>query len=243
MLHKSTGSDREKFFIKELAPEQSKIKVIVDDDEDAQSGVIEGYASVFDNVDSVNEIVVKGAFTKTLKERLKKGMIKLFDSHKVYDGTQAVIGIVEDAKEDDYGLWFRARFSSVGRAQDIRTKVKEGILTALSFGYDVLKDQVDEVKKVRYLKELRLHEISIVAWGANPKAAIDAVKSDGDDDDAIEDKTELVEDPPVVEPVIEPIALPLVADVKAYQSALTLRRLAADLAKRITLIKSAVQQS
>ena len=160
---------------KTLEPEQAKLKVL-DSDDASQYGVLEGYASVFNNVDLGGDIVMPGAFAKTLKERLKKGMVKLYDSHLVHMGTKTIIGLVEEAKEDDYGLWFRARFSSVQDAQDVRTKVREGILNALSFGYEVVKDQFDEARKVNLLKELKLYEISVVPWGMNPKAAIEAVK-------------------------------------------------------------------
>lgn len=165
--------------VKTIDPEAAKIQVVAGEG-DQPNGYIEGYASVFGNVDLGGEVVVKGAFAKTLKERLKKGMVKLYDSHMIYDGSETLIGLVEDAKEDDYGLWFRARFSSVQRAQDVRTKVREGIMNALSFGYEVLKDEVDESGKVRYLKEIKLYEISVVPWGMNPKAAIDAVKGEKD---------------------------------------------------------------
>lgn len=160
---------------KEIAPDDAKLAVVADD-EQGGAGTLQGYASVFGNVDSGGEVVEKGAFTKTLKERLKKGMIKLFDSHLIFQGTDAVIGVVTEAEEDDYGLKFSARFSETRRAQDVRTKVKEGIINALSFGYDVVKDALDEAKKVRYLRELKLYEVSVVPWGMNPKAQIEGVK-------------------------------------------------------------------
>ena len=40
--------------------------------EDENYGYIEGYASVFDVVDSYSDIVRKGAFTKSLEERKKR---------------------------------------------------------------------------------------------------------------------------------------------------------------------------
>lgn len=154
---------------------------VTDVSDDSPGGYLEGYASVFGNVDSGGDIVEKGAFTKTLRERLKKGMIKLVDSHLVFGplgGTKTIIGVVNDAKEDDYGLWFRGKMSTVQDAQDIRTKVKEGILSALSFGYDVIKDEEDpKDPTVRHLKELRLYEISVVPWGMNEKAQLTAAKS------------------------------------------------------------------
>jgi hypothetical protein len=59
----------------------------------------------------------------------------------------------------------------------VRLKVREGILDSLSIGYEVVKEQFDDQAKIRYLKEIRLQEVSVVAWPANPKASIDVVKS------------------------------------------------------------------
>lgn len=159
-----------------VEPELAKLKVVRDEAAADSAGYLEGYASVFGNRDLGGDVVQKGAFNKTLRERLKRGMIKLFDSHMVYDGTEAVIGVVKEAEEDDYGLKFRAMFSSVPRAQSVRTKIQEGVLDALSFGYEVIKaEPLDD--NTRALKELRLFEVSVVAWGMNPKAAITTVKS------------------------------------------------------------------
>lgn len=160
---------------KENFPENSKIKV---EETGEGSGYVEGYASVFNNVDLGGDVVKPGAFRKTIKERLKKGMIKLYDSHQLFEGTGAVIGLVKDAKEDDYGLWFHADFSSVSRAQEVRTKIREGILNATSFGYDIIKSNPRGENEEGYdLTELRLWEVSIVPWGMNPKAEPRTVKS------------------------------------------------------------------
>lgn len=158
-----------------LGPIQAKLKV-VDDGADDKSGFIEGYASVFNNVDTGGDVVLPGAFKKTLKERLAKNFIKLVDSHNIHEGTSAVIGVVSEAKEDDTGLWFKGRLSSVARAQDVRTKVREGILDSTSFGYDTVKASAGK-DGVNYLKELKLYEVSVVIWGMNPLASLTAVKS------------------------------------------------------------------
>jgi len=164
---------------KKIDPDLTKVKVVEEEGSDA--GFLEGYASVFNNVDLGGDVVRKGAFKKTIKERLKKGMILLYDSHAVYEGTSAVIGVVTKAEERDEGLWFHAPFSAVSRAQDVRTKVREKILKALSFGYDVIKSQpsTEFGEDVAELTELRLWEISVVPWGMNPKAATDVVKGIG----------------------------------------------------------------
>lgn len=173
---------------KTLDADFTKINVVQEASDGFPAGYVEGYASVFNNVDLVGDIVTPGAFAKTLRERLKKKMILLYDSHMVYEGTDSVIGVVADAKEDEYGLWFKAMFSSVQRAQDVRTKIREGILSAVSFGYDVLKADPGPQEGTQLLKELRLHEVSIVPWGANPKAQVEGVKDarqQADEDEAV----------------------------------------------------------
>jgi HK97 family phage prohead protease len=203
----------------------AKIEVKSDLPEQYPNGYIEGYASVFGNVDNGREVVVKGAFAKTLRERLKRGMIKLMDNHQFYSGTDPVVGLVTEAKEDEYGLWFRAKLSAVQKAQDIRVKVSEGILNALSFGYDVIQYEVDESKKTRKLLELRLHEISVVIWGMNSQALITEAKgangetepsgfAQGFELDEVEIKGDPV-DPPVVEPPVDPPVNPPVVDPPA----------------------------
>lgn len=176
MRHMLTKDAGELTLVKKVVdPEFAKVRVEDTPSDGFPAGYVEGYASVFNNVDLVGDVVTPGAFGKSLRERLKKGMILLYDSHMVFDGTDAVIGVVRDAKEDDYGLWFKALFSSVQRAQDVRTKIKEGILSAVSFGYDVIKAEPGP-NNTTLLKELRLHEVSIVPWGANPKAQVEGVK-------------------------------------------------------------------
>lgn len=163
---------------KRIDPDLTKVKVVEDDN---GAGYLEGYASVFDNVDLGGDVVRKGAFKKTIRERLKKGMILLYDSHAIHEGTSAVIGTVTKAEEHDEGLWFHAPFSATSRAQDVRTKVREKILRALSFGYDVIKSKPSQEfgEDVMELTELRLWEISVVPWGMNPKAASNVVKGIG----------------------------------------------------------------
>jgi len=157
-----------------VKPQKTQLKIVDIENED---GYIEGYASVFGNVDYDGEVIEKGAFTKTLLEGLPGRRIKLVDFHNAWLDSDYIIGVVEEANEDEHGLWFKARFSSVRRAQDVRTKIKEGILEALSIGYEVVKDRFDREAGIRYLTELKLFEISVVSWGANPLATINNGKS------------------------------------------------------------------
>lgn len=161
------------------AIDADRVKLNIKADGDAASGTLEGYASVFGNVDLGGDVIRKGAFTKTLAEAMPKGAVKLMDSHAFFDGTSAVIGIVKEAREDDTGLWFKAAFSAVQRAQDVRTKVIEGILNSLSIGFDILTaaEEIVNGASVRMITEVKLYEISVVTWGMNPEAAISGAKA------------------------------------------------------------------
>lgn len=155
-----------------VKPEQSEIKAIEEDG----TGYVEGYASVFGVIDEDGEVVDKGAFKKTTRERVPKNAVKFVDFHNSLTSSEEILGVVEEAEEDEHGLWFKARLSKTERAQNVRTKIKEGILDSLSIGYDVIDDEMDREDGVRHLKELRLWEVSVVSWGANPEASVTQVK-------------------------------------------------------------------
>ena len=144
----------------------------------AEAGFIEGYASTFNNVDKAGEIVLRGAFSETIKEfRAKAVKIPFLDAHRVFGSTEAVIGRIVELKEDAVGLYFKAELSETALAQEVRKKVAEGMLDSLSIGYSIPAGG-DEMRRdgVRLLKKLALKEISIVTFPANPEARITGVK-------------------------------------------------------------------
>lgn len=169
-------------FSKLLGSEGSKMQV-KEATEEYPNGSMTGYAAVFNNVDLGGDVMVPGSFQKTVAENLPKGNIKLYDSHRIYAGTEAILGVVKRAEEDAYGLNVTAAFSSVQSAQDVRMKIKEGILSSMSFGFDIIRDSVETLntnglaERVRKILEVRLYEVSVVAWGMNPKAYIAGAKS------------------------------------------------------------------
>lgn len=136
-------------------------------------GTMEGYASTFDNWDDVGERPVKGAFAPHLKYFLKSGFIAIG-----HDWKGLAIGTPAAAKEDEHGLYVKAEFHSTHTAQEARTTIKErlnrGLDVSLSIGYEVLQDEY--VAEGRLLKEIKLHEWSVVSVPANRKATLTAVK-------------------------------------------------------------------
>ncbi|MFA4973443.1 MAG: HK97 family phage prohead protease [bacterium] len=136
-------------------------------------GVFEGYASTFGNVDSGGDVVERGAFGKTLKERGDK--IRVCHQHDWRD----VIGKPIELREDDRGLYVKAQLVlDVQRAREDYALMKAGALTDLSIGYEAVKADYAETDagRVRRLKEVKLYEISPVTVAMNEAATITGVK-------------------------------------------------------------------
>lgn len=148
--------------------------------DDSEANVVHGYASVFDNVDEQADRVKAGAFKKTIKERIRKGLVKFFDSHN-WSG-QATLGTVEEAEETDRGLKIKARLSEAPDVQSIKQKMIEGHINRMSIGYEPITvewtgDKADNGMEIRELKEIKLLEVSAVPIAANESAVVTGVKS------------------------------------------------------------------
>lgn len=140
---------------------------------DLEKYEFEGYASTFGNIDLVGDIVEKGAFKKTIQERLPKNLIKVLWQH--YDP----MGVPKHMEEDSKGLYVVAKVSKTRENLDRLQLMKDGVVDRLSIGYEVIKREVEETedgKQVRRLKELKLYEFSPVTFPANEEAVITRVK-------------------------------------------------------------------
>lgn len=134
--------------------------------------IITGYGAVKGNIDSYKDVIVDGAFTKTLKERGDR--IAFCLQHDIYNP----IGKILDIKEDAKGLALDVRISD--SEAGIKTKVREGILKEMSIGYSVMdmKKGEQDGEEVNFLTEIKLYEVSLVTIAANPEAMIEGMKSE-----------------------------------------------------------------
>jgi HK97 family phage prohead protease len=134
--------------------------------------VITGYGAVFGNIDSYGDIIEKGAFIKTLSERM--GRIAFCYQHDIWNP----IGKIEPIDEDDTGLKLTVKVSAAEK--DIQTKIKEGILKEMSIGYRTMesKSEVRDGDTVNLLTEIKLFEISLVTVAANPLAVVESMKGE-----------------------------------------------------------------
>lgn len=142
----------------------------------SDTGEFEGYGSVFGVKDSYSDIVIPGAFTKSLDNwKVKGGQPAMLWQHK----TDEPIGVYTEMKEDDVGLFVKGRLliDDDPLAKRAHAHMKAGSLTGLSIGY-MLKDwEYDRTKDAFLLKEIDLWEVSPVTFAANDEARISDVKS------------------------------------------------------------------
>ena len=148
-------------------------------------GQFSAYASVFGNVDSYGDVVVKGAFDADLKRWEASGNpIPLLYGHNMTD-PEYIIGHVLSAVEDDRGLLVTAQLDQdVKRGRTTYGHLKGGRLNQMSFAYDVI-DYTKGVKSAdgtpaTQLNELKLYEVSVVLIGANQETEVLAVKAAAD---------------------------------------------------------------
>jgi hypothetical protein len=139
------------------------------------SGVIEGYGSVFGNLDSYSDIVAPGAFAKSLEEAKASGrMPAMLWQHN----PDEPIGVWVEMREDDRGLFVKGKLAETQRGKEARELIKLGALTGLSIGYTTRTYQVDRENDSRVLTDVQLWEVSPVTFPANSEARITGVKAD-----------------------------------------------------------------
>lgn len=130
----------------------------------------EGYASTFGNVDQVGDIIMQGAFTKTIQERFPKGDIKILWQH--YEP----LGMPIEIREDENGLYVKGRISKTALGDDALELMRDGVVNRMSIGFSIVKADFDDQTGNRIIREVKLWEFSPVTFPANEKAVITAVK-------------------------------------------------------------------
>jgi len=141
----------------------------------SQDGIIEGYASLFGEIDQARDMVMPGAFTQTLRQRGLRKIPMLFQ----HDPSEPV-GIWLDLREDFRGLWARGKLiPDVARGRELLALLRSGAIDGLSIGYRTVRGRIDPRTRIRKLHQVDLWEISIVTFPLLTGARIEAVKASG----------------------------------------------------------------
>jgi HK97 family phage prohead protease len=137
----------------------------------SEEGLITGYASVFWEVDGDHDAMVPGAFADSLRSGQP---VALLWQHQ----TNQPIGKIEALKEDGHGLWMQARLNMrVQAGREAFALLKQGGVSGLSVGFQVLDYDMDAASGVRFITNVRLWEVSVVTFPANAAARVHGVKS------------------------------------------------------------------
>jgi HK97 family phage prohead protease len=139
-----------------------------------KEGLFTGYASVFGGVDAYGDTIQKGAYAETI-EKNKASPLMLYQ-HSSSD----IIGKWTKMEEDDHGLIVEGEFTpGHSLASDVRALAKHGAVNGLSIGFTLPSNGSEEKDDgTRLLKQIDLHEVSVVAFPADKAARITNVKEE-----------------------------------------------------------------
>lgn len=126
----------------------------------SDAGVFEGYASLFNVLDSGGDIVAPGAFTASLRKR-GAAQVKMLWQHKADEPIGVWTRIFEDAR----GLKVAGRFDmTVARAREALSLLRAGAVDGLSIGFRTVRAARDKETGARRLLEVDLWEVSLVTF-------------------------------------------------------------------------------
>ena len=138
-------------------------------------GTIEGYGSMFNLMDRGGDMVMPGAFKKSLKEWKKlKQLPSMLWSHDM----SMPIGLWTSMEEDDKGLKLKGELIlDVPQAAAAHALLKRKAVKGLSIGYRTRDYEIDRTTGVRKLKDVELFEVSLVSIPMLAEAQVTGVKT------------------------------------------------------------------
>ncbi len=138
----------------------------------SDDGLFGGYASLFDRIDMSRDVILRGAFRRTLAARGASGIRMLFQ----HDPAEP-IGTWMAIEEDAFGLKVRGRLSAgSARAREVLALIRDGALDGLSIGFKTGRARTDPRSGIRRIHEVDLWEISVVTFPMQEGARITAAK-------------------------------------------------------------------
>jgi len=160
-------------------------------DMDSKEGIVMGYAASFNTLDSDGDIILPGAFKKTIQEQgpeSKQPRIKHLLNHEIEDPIGKLIVLKEDSK----GLYYESKVGSNEVGQDFIKMVESELITEHSIGFSTIKRTVtnpdaDWKDQTTQIHEVKLWEVSsLTAWGANQYTPLIGLKTLQNVEDRIE---------------------------------------------------------
>ena len=139
-----------------------------------------GYLASFGNKDSDKDIILKGAFAKSLNERGVQSNTARKVAFLYQHDMSRPIGRFTTLTEDEKGLYFEAEIDNIPLGNDVLEQYKSGTLNQHSIGFRYIMDktQYDEKSEAFLIKEVDLFEGSVVTMGSNENTPFLGIKSE-----------------------------------------------------------------
>ena len=133
----------------------------------------EGYGSIFGNKDYGDDVVMPGAFTRTLAEHKSNNALPMM--FWMHDPTR-IPGKWLEMEEDSNGLYVKGVLADTDLGNEMHTLLNMKAFRGLSIGYVTQKSEYTD-DGTRLIKDADLWETSLVSLGMNPLALVHHVKS------------------------------------------------------------------
>ena len=144
-------------------------------DVDMKSRTVTGYFSRFGNVDHDGDMLMPGAFTKSISERghSSKNIIPHILDHDIHVTLKQLSKPTLYEKAD--GGFFESTISDTTNGIDTLKLYRDGVINQHSFGYRTI--QKESKANHTEIKEVMLYEISTVTLGANDNTPFTGFKT------------------------------------------------------------------
>lgn len=162
-------------------------------DEATGNPVLEGYATVYDyrydlgggpDAGGFTEVIARGAAAKSAKE----ADVRLLVNHDGVPLARTKSGTLS-LESDDIGLRVSAQLDPANpAAAEVRSAMERGDLDQMSFAFKVLRQEWSEDYSVRTISEVKLYDVSVVTYPANPATVVQLQRSDDDQTEQAEQK-------------------------------------------------------
>lgn len=162
---------------------------------DAEQGIVEAIVSTMGVRDHGRDIIVNGAYAKTIAERGRQvHVLNAHNSWRIEDVIGMPLALREVGRDElpaellamhpsaTGGLWTQTKYLlNTPEGLGAFERIKVGAIQQYSIGYEAIQFEI--VKEAdgthtRYLKEVKLWEYSPVLWGMNPATMTTSVKAD-----------------------------------------------------------------
>lgn len=145
--------------------------------DEAGNLVLEGYATVYDyrydigggpDAGGFTEVIARGAAAKSARE----ADVRLLVNHDGVPLARTKSGTLQ-LDSDDVGLRVRATLDPTNpTAQELRSAMERGDVDQMSLAFKALRQNFDTSTDTRTISEVKLFDVSVVTYPANPATVV-----------------------------------------------------------------------